>query len=352
MTNTNVNSSGDNGVVSATKGAVSERKRRCARVLITGAMGFFGWNAVQRLRQQGVEVILTSSFPGRYAPEYAPKSLDVLRLDSARHCIESCLAECEERSPIDAIIHAAAFSAPLACEKDPITAYNVNVIGTQNVAAAAATFDIPMIFLSTDLVFSGDKDTQTNGEYYAESEAPDARIVYGKSKIAAERMICEQSFGKWTILRSALMFDRKAPFAQGFPHFAVEALKAGAPATLFTDQFRTPAYIADIADAIVMIVERALFGEIFHCGGAERLNRVDFVRRYCALAGINDDGIIACQMSDVPDYTTRARDVSLTSRKLWNALGAEYRPTPLEEAFSQMLCLDSVLRAHPNAHMR
>ena len=313
----------------------SKRERGCSRVLITGGMGFFGWNAAQRLREKGVEAILASSSPSRYAPEFAPKRLDVLQMDSVR----SCMGECLEQGALDAIIHAAAFSAPLACEKDPETAHNINVGGTHNVVRQAAEHDIPVIFLSTDLVFNGERDVKNEG-YYAESDAPDANIVYGKSKIAAERWIQEQPFGKWTILRSALMFDRKAPFAQGFPHFAADALQAGKPATLFTDQFRTPVYIADIADAIVMMMERALFGEIFHCGGAEQLHRVHFVRRYCALAGINDGGIVACKMSDVPEYTTRVKDVSLTSQKLIDALGGAYQPTALDEAFRRILFAD------------
>ncbi len=250
-----------------------------------------------------------------------------------RISIEACL---RQYAPT-VILHAAAFSAPLACEKDPALAHEVNVVGTQNMIALAAEFDIPFVFISTDLVFNGEKDVLQSG-FYTEADTPDADIVYGKTKIAAERCIQEQVFGKWIILRSALMFGRRVEWANGFPQFAVDLLKSGKPTTLFTDQFRTPAYIPDIAEAMICLLRDGRFGEVYHCGGAERIDRVSFVQRYCAVASVDISNINACIMDDVPNYTTKVRDVSLSNEKLLrNTTYISWQVTPFETAFREML---------------
>jgi dTDP-4-dehydrorhamnose reductase len=309
----------------------SHKQAPYERILITGGMGFFGWNAANHFRRRGLTPIVSSSSPTRYPAEAGETSVYMNILD--RVSIEACL---RHYAPT-LILHAAAFSAPLACEKDPALAHEVNVIGTQNMIAMASEFDIPLVFTSTDLVFNGEKDVLRSG-FYTEADTPDASIVYGKTKIAAERCIQEQSFGKWIILRSALMFGQRVEWANGFPQFAVDLLKSGKPTTLFTDQFRTPAYIPDITEAIICLLRAGRFGEIYHCGGAERIDRVSFVQRYCAVASVETTTIIACTMDDVPDYTTKVLDVSLSNEKLLHSTAhISWQVTPFETAFREML---------------
>jgi dTDP-4-dehydrorhamnose reductase len=294
-------------------------------------MGFFGWNAANHFRRRGLTPIVSSSSPTRYSAVVGETPVYMNILD--RVSIEACL---RQYAPT-VILHEAAFSAPLACEKDPALAHEVNVVGTQNMIAMASEFDIPLVFTSTDLVFNGEKDVLRSG-FYTEADTPDAEIVYGKTKIAAEHCIQEQAFGKWIILRSALMFGRRVEWANGFPQFAVDLLKSGKPTTLFTDQFRTPTYIPDIAEAIICLLRAGRFGEIYHCGGAERIDRVSFVQRYCAVGDVDISNIIACTMNDVPNYTTKVRDVSLSNEKLLRSTAhISWQVTPFETAFREML---------------
>jgi dTDP-4-dehydrorhamnose reductase len=76
------------------------------------------------------------------------------------------------------------------------------------------------------------------------------------------------------------------------------------------------------------------FGEIYHCGGAERIDRVRFIERCCAVLGVESAQILAKRMDEVPNYTTRVSDVSLNSTKLLRAV--DWAQTPLEIAFLQM----------------
>ncbi|TAE30364.1 MAG: NAD-dependent epimerase/dehydratase family protein [Candidatus Kapaibacterium sp.] len=337
-------------------------------ILITGGSGFFGTNAAEWFRKaQGSRVVCTSSHPEKYAA-FAPvhRSLQDNPLIKADVLDVSSLLECFEKIAPEYIIHAAAYSVPLLCEKDPEHTFRVNVGGTENILQAAEKLDIPLVFLSTDLVFKGDRAVEREGAY-TELMPLDAEIVYGKSKIAAERVLQESSFRKWIILRTSLMFGGRVAWAKGFPQFAIDMLKTQQPATLFYDQYRTPTYIADIAEAIHCLVENsvensvemsdtlwkscgkhdenvlagvctqknlAIAGEIFHCGGAERMNRVEFVRRCCAVLGVDSAQIVVKSMNDVPDYTTRVCDVSLDSTKLTTRI--QWKQTALESAFQEM----------------
>lgn len=303
-------------------------------ILITGGMGFFGWNAAEYLRKQGITVHSASSHPHRYPEELRKEIISLQVLD------QSSIQDAFDAIQPDIIIHAAAISAPMLCEQEPEKADAVNITGTQNVLNVASVLDIPVVFLSTDLVFNGDRNALENG-FYTENDAPDARIVYGKTKMRAEQILLDRQYShaqyeRWIILRTALMFGQGVAWANGFPQFAVNLLKKGQTTTLFTDQFRTPAYIPDIAHAILQLCEQQKYGEIYHCGGLERIDRVSFVEQYCAVAGIDTSDIIACRMEDIPTYTTRVCDVSLNSHKLRNALQGKWSATPLHEAFQTM----------------
>jgi dTDP-4-dehydrorhamnose reductase len=303
-------------------------------VFITGGMGFFGWNAYQYLALRGVQTILGSS---RLEAEKRTAGHTTVFCDiTDKGSIEAALKYAQP----DCIIHAAALSAPLLCEKEPELAYHINVHGTKTIFQAAQSLDIPFVFLSSDLVFNGDRDIQQEGAY-TEQDAPNARIVYGLTKIAAERMIMDSTFNKAIIVRSSLMFGGRVLWANGFPHFAVDALRANKPTTLFTDQYRTPAYIPDIVRGIIALVEGQHFRQIIHCGGAERLNRVEFVERFCVTAGVEISSILARRMDEVPEYTTRVRDVSLDSRYLTAITGLS--PTLCDVAFLEIVQAEELL---------
>jgi dTDP-4-dehydrorhamnose reductase len=340
------------------------------RILITGGMGFFGVNAARWLLQRGHEIALGSSTAARWTDARdARNARDASSALSIVQMIAQMIVQMDVTQPAqiqacvdsfrpDAVIHAAALSQPLVCEREPERAFAVNAVGTRNLVEALPP-QVRAVLLSTDLVFDGVNNTtilepSIPPRYYTETSTPNARIIYGQSKIAAERTVLEGAFNdtlnnaqNWLVVRSALMFGNSTSDSNGFPHFAVNALRAGETTTLFTDQYRTPVWTDDLAAALELLLQPSVFSEcaadgdkrIFHCGGAERINRVDFVQRFCAAAGVDTRGIRAVPMSAVPSYTTRVPDVALDSGRL-RALG--WQPHSLDEAFAAMLLSDDL----------
>jgi dTDP-4-dehydrorhamnose reductase len=295
------------------------------KILITGGSGFFGYNAARYFLRQGYSVVACSSDPAKYERHFA--KIPFVELNILHQ--EGIVRTLTQHKP-DVVIHAAAYSQPMMCEQNPKRAREMNVTATSNVLNASAALGIPFVFLSSDLVYDGTKGN------YSERDIARPIIEYGRLKLEAERMIADQrQFGKWIILRSALMYANGMPWTNGFPQFAVEALKRDQSPTLFLDQIRTPVYVEDIAVAIEKLVQSRVYGELFHVAGAEAMNRVEFVQRYCSMANIPVTNIRPTYMRDVPHYSTRVRDVSLDAEKLMKAVG--WRSTPLEISFKRML---------------
>ena len=55
------------------------------------------------------------------------------------------------------IVHAAALTSPPVCDREPVKAIDVNIIGTANVVRLCATRGLRLVYVSTDYVFSGDR---------------------------------------------------------------------------------------------------------------------------------------------------------------------------------------------------
>src|SRR5688500_680298 len=120
---------------------------------------------------------------GSYLERTAPPHWKVRGL--TRQALDLTVAKAVERlfrkdSPA-LIIHAAALSKTVACDKDPALALQLNVEVTQHLASLAG--EIPFFLLSTDLVFDGKRGN------YGEGAAVNPLSVYGETKAEAERVV-------------------------------------------------------------------------------------------------------------------------------------------------------------------
>ena len=162
------------------------------------------------------------------------------------------------------VINAAACTAVDRAESEPQHAFAVNRDGAAAVAAAAARIRAPVIHLSTDYVFSGDR---TAGGY-AETDPTGPRSVYGASKLAGEIAVRDRQPDS-VILRTSWVFS-----AHG-ANFVRTMLRLGAERPeirVVNDQTGCPTAAADIAATVVILARRILdgtapsFGVLNLCG--------------------------------------------------------------------------------------
>ena len=135
------------------------------KVLITGANGMLGQDLCPILENAGCCIIPT---------DY--ETMDVTNVD--------IVDEFVLKTHPDLIIHCAAYTNVDKAEEDTEKAALLNVKGTENMALAASKIDVPIIYISTDYVFDGTKDTP-----YLPSDTPNPKSVYGKTKYEGELAI-------------------------------------------------------------------------------------------------------------------------------------------------------------------
>src|SRR5205809_3539766 len=112
------------------------------RLLILGATGQLGTDLVHAAAAAGVDHVGA-----------AHEDIDVTEADSVAAGIA--------RYRPTIVINTAALHRVDACEDDPHKAYLVNTVGALLVARAAARAGARSVYISTDFVFSGDKDRKS-----------------------------------------------------------------------------------------------------------------------------------------------------------------------------------------------
>jgi dTDP-4-dehydrorhamnose reductase len=164
--------------------------------------------------------------------------------------------------PPGLIIHCAALSRSVLCEKEPARARQQNVEVTAALAGLAAAR--PFIFFSTDLVFDGRKGA------YNETDPVSPICVYGETKAAAERVVLANP--GHTVVRTSLNFGVSPSGARAFNEELRRAWEAGQTVRLFTDEFRSP-IPAEVTARAVWELARQNAPGLYHLAGAERLSR-------------------------------------------------------------------------------
>lgn len=215
-------------------------------------------------------------------------------------------AKTVERSKADVVIHAAAFTAVDECERQPARAFQVNAEGTRNVAQACRRAGLPVLYLSTDYVFDGEKAAP-----YVEDDAPNPVNVYGRSKLEGERNVRELLERFW-IVRTSWLFG---PLGKNFVRAILERAREGEPLRVVNDQFGAPTYTEDLAEKLEQILERGKPG-IYHVTNAGYCSWFDFAQEVLRQAGLSQVKIspIPTCASDRP--ARRPRNSCLANTRL------------------------------------
>jgi dTDP-4-dehydrorhamnose reductase len=226
--------------------------------LVTGASGQLGAYLLRELSCRGATV---SAWSGRRDGELFGVPLAQVDLTDRG----AVLARFRAARP-DAIIHCAARSGVADCYQEPERAEAVNVSATRLLAELAEESGVRLLYVSTDLVFDGERGSQR------EEDLPAPLSVYGRTKAQAEEMVRGLRCG--LVVRISHLFG---PTLIGRPSFfdeQVVALRQRRPRTLFSDELRTPLSLPTAARGLVALAESDQLG-VLHLGGPERMSRLE-----------------------------------------------------------------------------
>ena len=269
--------------------------------LITGASGQLGGHVVRQLStlDTGVTILALAGRGDVDAAGVEVCRIDLRKLDELRSCMLAF-------RPTH-ILHLGAITAVGDCHAHPADAERVNVEATRVLLEAAAALHARLVFSSTDMVFDGEAAP------YGESDPPRPVSHYGRTKAAAERLVTAAD--DTLCVRLPLMYGvpqgrRETTFVK-----QIAALRCGQPLRLFTDEFRTPVWLADAARAIIGLAGSDKTG-LLHVAGPQRLSRYELVARCAALLNIPQPNLVPASRCDVDSPEPRPADLSLDGRRL------------------------------------
>lgn len=153
------------------------------------------------------------------------------------------------------VVNCAAMTNVDECETERAKATLVNGEAAGAVARAAGDVGAKMIHISTDYVFSGEK-TQP----YAEDDRPEPVSWYGETKRQGEEAVISAGAAH-AVVRVSWVFG---PDRDSFIDKAVQTAMRGEPVKAVADKWSSPAYTADIAEALEILISPQAPGGIFH----------------------------------------------------------------------------------------
>ena len=138
--------------------------------------------------------------------------------------------------------------------------WKINVTGTTNLAKLCRKFNLPLIHISTDMVFSGKKsDPGPYDEKHASEGLQNNLCWYGWTKKKAEDAV-STSLSKFTIIRISNpvrhAFDSKLDYIRKILNKA----DLGQEISLFTDQYLTLTLIDNVSQVIFRLINKPYFG--------------------------------------------------------------------------------------------
>lgn len=292
-------------------------------ILVTGASGQLGRELTRVAWPEGWQAV----------------ALDRAALDLAdADAIQRVVTEGHDGQPWAAVINGGAYTAVDKAESDPLAAWRINALAP----AAFAQVGIPLVQVSTDYVFAGDKAGAWD---VTDPVAPLG--VYGASKLGGELAV-RTSGARHAIVRTAWVVS-----AHG-SNFVKTMLRVGAERgqlRVVDDQIGSPTSAADLAQALATIAVRlaqdtALPNGTYHFSNTGAVSWAGFaseIFRQSALRGGPSASVEPIATADYPTPARRPANSLLSHDAIHAAFGIT--PRPWTEALGDIL--DQLIGAKP-----
>lgn len=232
------------------------------RVLVTGGAGFIGSHLVDRLLQDGHDVLCVDNlFTG------TKRNIEHLhtnpRFEFMRHDVTFPLYV-----EVDEIYNLACPASPVQYQHDPVQTTKTSVHGAINLLGLAKRLRCPIFQASTSEVYGSPTQHPQTEDYWGNVNPIGPRSCYDEGKRCAETLFFDYHRQHKLDIKVARIFNTYGPrmhHADGrvVSNFIMQALK-GKPITLHGDgtQTRSFCYVDEIVDAMVAMMSRSCTGPI------------------------------------------------------------------------------------------
>ena len=222
--------------------------------LVTGGAGFLGSHLIDRLMEDGDEVIcLDNYFTGRKAN--IARWIGHPRFELIRHDVTEPI-----KLEVDRIWHLACPASPIHYQFNPVKTAKTSFLGTYNMLGLARRVGARLLLASTSEVY-GDPEVHPQPEHYWGSVNPiGVRSCYDEGKRIAETLCFDYKRMNGVEVRVARIFNTYGPRmlpddGRVVSNFIVQALR-GEPLTLYGDgsQTRSFCYVSDLIEGLIRLM--------------------------------------------------------------------------------------------------
>ena len=215
--------------------------------------------------------------------------LDITDLEAIRKLVDA--------HHIDTIVNCAAYTNVEGAEDNRQLATLLNAQAPANLAQAMKETEGTLVHISTDYVFGKEpynkpcKETQTG--------TPTG--VYGETKLQGE-MLIQQSGCKHIIIRTAWLYSE---FGKNFCKTMLHLLSTRNTLQVVIDQAGTPTYAADLAQAIMALLQHHTPSGIYHFSDEGVCSWFDFTKAIQRLCQLNNCRVTPCHSDEFPSKVNR-----------------------------------------------
>ncbi len=286
-------------------------------ILVTGGAGFIGCHLIQKLLEQGNEIICIDNLNKYYDPKLKQARLDLFRDRITFYKTDISdkdeLKNIFSNHRIDRICHVAAQPGVRYSIENPFIYADSNYVGTLNIFELAKQNKIKdIVFASTSSVYG----TNTQMPFTEEQKVATPISIYSASKRACELLAhayCHLFGMNITCLR---FFTVYGPW--GRPDMAIfkftKNISQGKPIDVYNngEMERDFTYVSDIVDGFILALEKTDGLKIYNLGRGSPVKLMDFIR--CIEEGVGkkaEMNMLPMQPGDVKSTfadITRARE--------------------------------------------
>ena len=216
----------------------------------------------------------------------------------------------------EAIVNTAALHNVDYCENHHEEATMVNVDGVRNLVDAAGETHSRLIHLSTDYVFDG------NSGHYSELDTPCPLHFYAETKLEAEKVA--SVLPSYAIARPSVIYGWNPLEASGVPSssgkttnfamFVVDKLKKNETVKAVRDQYSSPTFADNLAEALLKLARHSENG-VFHTAGKSCMSRYEFAIKLAEVFGYPTRLVEPVYTSDLKQLARRPKNSCLRVEK-------------------------------------
>lgn len=270
------------------------------RALVIGASGQVGRNVAHAFAARGWDVVGT----GNSRAGSALRPLDLTDRKALRPLVE-------EVRPAVCVLSAGMTHVD-GCEAAPEKAHATNVVAPTLLAEACRDVGAQLVYLSTEYVFDGLAGP------YGEGDRPRPISVYGATKLEGEQRVLSIHPDNLSV-RTTVVYGWH-PGDKNFIMQLIGKLEAGERMRVPADQYSSPTYAPDLAEAIVALAGRT--SGILNVVGPEIVGRYELARQAARVLGLDDRLLDAVTTAELRQPAPRPLRAGLTIGRL-RSLGVE-----------------------------